>query len=164
MPTKPDSTMFNPTFIYTTYLLCQIITSMKLLTSVDDIKLYTNPKYMDGSVEIIYLGKNHYEYLVNIEQIFVRNISNVYVRIHTSLPCHNIMQFSKESISTFFSAFWIWGIVKKMRRLTRRCSIIRSMFADFWTGGMEQRLWSNSSLIYFWRNKTRSWVVLLLLR
>lgn len=36
---------------------------------------------MNGSVELIYLSKHHYDYLVNIEQIFVRDVGNVYVRI-----------------------------------------------------------------------------------
>lgn len=76
----PDSkNYFFTTFSCVIYLSWKIVSSTKLVTSLDDIKVHTNPKYMNGNVEIIYFGKNHYEYLVNIDQNIVRNISNVYV-------------------------------------------------------------------------------------
>lgn len=51
----------------------------KLGTTLDDIKSFANPKYVNISVKITYWTRNHYNYLANFDMNFVRDISDVFV-------------------------------------------------------------------------------------
>lgn len=72
--------MIKLTFIYTLIsILCQVSESAKVVTTLDDIELYANPKYLNASVKIVYTSENHDDYLLNVEEDFGRDVGNVYV-------------------------------------------------------------------------------------
>lgn len=77
-------------------LLFHVIDPTKLITTLDDVKLYANPKYLNASFEIVYLNQNHEDYFVTFEENFVRDVGNVFV-----IDSHNSCQTNCEPFFFF---------------------------------------------------------------
>lgn len=71
----------NTIILLKTFFFFQILCTAKLVPSIDEIHLETNPKYMNGSIELIYYGKSHTDYLININQNITKDIRDVFVSL-----------------------------------------------------------------------------------
>lgn len=69
------SAMFRNLMIIS--VLFHVNNAAKLVATLDNIQLYANPKYLNASYEITYQNQNHKDYLITVEETFVRDVSNI---------------------------------------------------------------------------------------
>lgn len=67
--------------VFVLFSVISLSDSVKLATSVDDIQVYSNSKYLKSKMNLTYIGPYHHQYMVNIEHIFFRDVRNVYVSL-----------------------------------------------------------------------------------